>query len=309
MNREVVQDFLNLPGIVGVALMDGRSRPYFCGVDQTLNFQQKEALAQGIQQVIATTPSDFHFFEFQFSGHQVYIYKLDYGMILLVLATSHLVSVTYCQTIDQLKIELRKDIGSAIATFRLLAGKITLSNQSYWKQQSDPRGLPSPKPADSLLSNGVLPKASIQRPTDPDSLSLRPAPFLSVLEVATQSTPLAPTTDTQPSLNDLLLALNHLSQFTTQYLGVMVIANYWKATRPANEWLDNFQIDRSAHITFCGAMSLNIQLVSPEQHQSVYQWVDAFIHRSSKVIRDFPLLIKQNALDDRQKMLLLPDNF
>ncbi|HEY9816238.1 MAG TPA: hypothetical protein V6D20_10635, partial [Candidatus Obscuribacterales bacterium] len=87
MQREVVQDFLNLPGIEGVALVDGRSRPYFCGVDQTLNFQQKEALAQGIQQVVETTPPDFEFFEFQFTGHQVYIYKLDHGVILLVLTS------------------------------------------------------------------------------------------------------------------------------------------------------------------------------------------------------------------------------
>jgi hypothetical protein len=44
MKREVVQDFLNLPGITGVALIDGRSRPYFHGVEQSLNFQQREAL-------------------------------------------------------------------------------------------------------------------------------------------------------------------------------------------------------------------------------------------------------------------------
>lgn len=55
MKQEVVQNFLDLPGIMGVALMDGRSRPFFCGIDQFLNFQQKEALAQGIRQVIETT--------------------------------------------------------------------------------------------------------------------------------------------------------------------------------------------------------------------------------------------------------------
>ncbi|NJL86600.1 MAG: hypothetical protein HC886_12455 [Leptolyngbyaceae cyanobacterium SM1_1_3] len=66
MKRQVVQDFLNLPGIVGVALMDGRSRPYFCGVEQILNFQQREAIAQGIQQVVETTPVDLQSFSFQF---------------------------------------------------------------------------------------------------------------------------------------------------------------------------------------------------------------------------------------------------
>ena len=103
MKREVVQDFLNLPGIAGVALMDGRSRPYFCGVDQTLNFQQKEALAQGIRQVVDTTPAGFESFEFQFTGHQVYIYKLDQGIILLVLTRDGLVYRDYLQAIAKLK--------------------------------------------------------------------------------------------------------------------------------------------------------------------------------------------------------------
>ncbi|MBF2080006.1 MAG: hypothetical protein IGR76_16185, partial [Synechococcales cyanobacterium T60_A2020_003] len=88
MNKEVVQDFLNLPGIAGIALMDGRSRPYFFGIDQALNFQQKETLALGIQQVIETTPADFEFFEFQFVGHQIHIYKLSHGIILLVIGHS-----------------------------------------------------------------------------------------------------------------------------------------------------------------------------------------------------------------------------
>ncbi len=64
MKQEVIEAFLNLPGVVGIGLMDGHSRPYFYGVDQNLNFQQKEALAHGIQQVIeprrwALTTSSF----------------------------------------------------------------------------------------------------------------------------------------------------------------------------------------------------------------------------------------------------------
>jgi len=131
--REGVQEFLNQPGIAGIALMDGRSRPYFFGVDQTLNFQQKEALAQGIQQVVQTTPPGFEYFEFQFSGHRVYIYKFDHGMILLVLATGEFMLMPYAPLIHQLQAELKHDPTNAIATFRLLAGNLSLSNQNYWQ--------------------------------------------------------------------------------------------------------------------------------------------------------------------------------
>ncbi|KGF73541.1 hypothetical protein DO97_18785 [Neosynechococcus sphagnicola sy1] len=135
MKQEVVQDFLNLTGILGVALMDGRARPYFCGIDQTLNFQQKEALVQGILQVIGTTPEGFDSFEFQFVGHQVYIYKLSHGIILLVLTDNNLAASHYQQAIADLRVALEADLGNAIATFRLLAGSLTLSGQSYWQQK------------------------------------------------------------------------------------------------------------------------------------------------------------------------------
>ncbi len=133
MKREVIQDFLNLPGIAGVALMDGRSRPYFCGVDQTLNFQQKEALAQGILRVVETIPAGFETFEFQFTGHQVHIYKLEHGIILLVLTRTDLVYADYVKTIKNLKAVLKEDITNAIATFRLIAGNMTLSGVTYRK--------------------------------------------------------------------------------------------------------------------------------------------------------------------------------
>ncbi|MGA7936757.1 MAG: hypothetical protein WCA35_24590, partial [Kovacikia sp.] len=128
MKREVIQDFLNLPGIVSVALMDGRSRPYFCGVDQTLNFQQKEALAQGILRVVETIPEGFETFEFQFTGHQVHIYKLEHGIILLVLTGTNLVYGDYLKTIKDLKAVLKEDITNAIATFRLIAGNVITSS-------------------------------------------------------------------------------------------------------------------------------------------------------------------------------------
>ena len=95
MKREVVQEFLGLPGIVGLALMDGRSRPCFYGVSERLNLQQKEALAQGICQVLETTPSSFRTFEFQFAGSRAYIYKVVEGLVLLVIVDNALAPTEY----------------------------------------------------------------------------------------------------------------------------------------------------------------------------------------------------------------------
>ncbi len=266
MKREVVQDFLNLPGIMGVALMHGRSRPYFCGVDQVLNFQQKEALAQGIQQVIETTPASFHFFEFQFNGHQVYIYKLSQGIILLVLTVDNLGYKGCSEVIDRLKAELQEDIADAIATFRLLAGSTVLPEENHWKQQCESSSA-------SLVS------------------AVRPAALASAAPI---------------SLRDLLIALNQLSHFTKHYLGASIAVSNWKASRPDAEWLNQFQIDRTAQIGFMGQIDSQTS-VSAEQHQWIQAWAAGFIDRCSKVIRDFPKTVRQKGLNPEQRRLLMFD--
>jgi len=313
MRREVVQDFLNLPGVTGIALMDGRSRPYFYGVDQALNFQQREALAQGIQQVIETTPPGFQFFEFQFIAYQIYIYKLEHGIILLVLTGKNLASQTYTQLIEQLKAELSEDTASAIATFRLLAGNLTLSDPSYWKDRSEPPTIldrpsgsqVSPTSEGLTTNNGgrSRPPSGAQPPLVQESAvpPLTPTSFKESKEALDETKALP-----QVNLKELLAALNQLSQFTTQYLGTTVITNYWKMTRPPVDWLNNFQVDRSAHFTFSEVLpSGNPQQLTPDEHRCVQEWITAFIVRCSKVIRDFPLIIEQRALDDQQRNILL----
>ena len=296
MKREVIQDFLNLPGIAGVALMDGRSRPYFCGIDQALNFQQKEALAQGILQVVETIPDSFDVFEFQFAEHQVRLYRLDRGMVLLVLTHQRLVCADYLSMITQLKAVLKEDIPNAIATFRLLAGNVTLTGLHYRKQSAAPATTPSA----TIALQPEKPQAAATPLAATPLADSSPAPFLPA-----PSPPSAKTPDTA-TLAEAIAALNHLSQFTTQYLGTHVIANYWKATRPTSDWLATVQVDRTAQFTVIGAppQAATAPLTAPER-QWLQEWVTAFVKRCSQVMRDFPAIVEQKALNDQQKALLL----
>ena len=277
--------------------MDGRSRPYFCGIDQTLNFQQKEALAQGILQVVETIPDSFDVFEFQFAENQVQLYRLDRGMVLLVLTDQGLVRADYLSTIAQLKAVLKKDIPNAIATFRLLAGNITLTGLHYHKHSA----IPATTPSATRAFQSEEPQVARATPLAASSLTnSSPAPFL-----PESSPPSAKIPDTV-TLSEAIAALNHLSQFTTQYLGVHVIANYWKATRPPSDWLATVQIDRTAQFSVTGSLSqaAHIPLTAPEQLW-LQEWVSAFIKRCSQVMRDFPAIVEQKVLNDQQKALLL----
>lgn len=76
------------------------------------------------------------------------------------------------------------------------------------------------------------------------------------------------------TVEELVGALNQLSQFSKNYLGAILTANNWQLTRPDFDWLENFQINRSAEITFSGIVT---ESASVTQLQWVQEWVATFI--------------------------------
>lgn len=143
MKRQVIQNFLNLPGLAGVALIDGRNRPFFFGPAIQLNTPQQDALAQGIQQVIETIPAGFDTFSFRFTNQLAHIYKLDQGVILLVLMADQTPLPIYRPALHQLKLTLMEEPHNVVPTFRLLAGCVTLSGGP---SAEEPAAVASPSP-------------------------------------------------------------------------------------------------------------------------------------------------------------------
>lgn len=270
MKQQVIQSFLNLPGIVGVALMDGRSRPYFCGIDQALNFQQKEALSEGIQQVLNTTPTGFKSFDFRFAHHNAHIYKLLGGVILLVLTDQQIDRVAYYQEVEALAQTLQDDPHSAVSTFRLLAESSTVNGHSYWSRTAAIADMP-PSPASPL-----------------------PPPL---------ERPAAPSADVEWAV--VLAALNALSDGTSRYLGKIVVANTWRSARPKDSPLSALAVDRNGHFSLAEVDSaLEGQSLTPEERTHLRLWVVAFNERCARIIRDFPEMVLQQCLSDHQRATL-----
>ncbi|MFE4104807.1 hypothetical protein [Almyronema epifaneia] len=312
MKRQVIQDFLNLPGIAGVALMDGRSRPYFCGVDQNLNFQQREALAQGIQQVVETTPADLESFAFQFASCQVYIYKLSQGLILMVLTRERLAARPYYAAIAELKASLQQDLSNAVATFKLFAGAAHLSPTD--NSETSVAAKPSPPlPPIAQAATGSEPRSASTQAEPP------PVPTASAQSAAAvEKPPLAaeavePTAvakkpalprSAAPTQAELLTALNQLSEFSARYLGKIVVANALRSSRPQDiDWLQLFEIDRKGAITLKIDKNLNSRL-SQEQSIWVQRWASAFAEKCTKIIRNYPQLLEEETFDPKCYWLL-----
>jgi hypothetical protein len=234
MNQEVIRGFLNVPGIVGIALLSGQSQPVFYSHDPAFSQGQPELLSQGILQVVETIPPEYEVLEFRFSKNQIVLHRFTKNLIVLVIKDDSRIDETFVNAFQRLR---------------------------TWIEQN---------PTIALEQFQALPTAPL------------------------------------PNLKDLIEAFNQLSQFTTNYLGVAVITNYLKLSRPEIEWMEQFQVNRSGQIQLIGELSGLEQTVSVQEHELFRHWVAQFIRRCSQAVRDYAALVEQNALTDTQKALLLP---
>ncbi|MBE9009810.1 hypothetical protein IQ250_06290 [Pseudanabaenaceae cyanobacterium LEGE 13415] len=234
MNQEVIRDFLNVPGIVGIALLSGQSQPVFYSHDPAFSQAHPELLSQGILQVVETIPSEYETLEFRFSQNQIVLHRLSKDLIILVIKDDSRIDEKFGAAFQRLRSWIEGNQAIAIEQF--------------------------------------------------------------------QSLPAAPS----PTLKEFIEAFNQLSQFTTNYLGVAVIVNYLKSSRPSVEWMEQFQVNRSGQIALIGELSGLEKAVSVQEQELFRQWVAQFIRRCSQAVRDYATFVEQSDLTHTQKALLLP---
>ena len=309
MSREVIQDFLNLAGVVGISLTNRRMRPYFYGLD-SVSDRTKQALGQGVLQVVENVPEGFESFEFYFADHVVFIYKLTHGLVLVVLTDRSIKMVDYSQSITKIKHLIDTDTYNTVAYFKLLLGSVTQhSLPSVNWQASGSAAVTQTTEQDRSSTQISIPTNKPQTPPTPASTSSTSAPTPRTVasnkstEVTDSSSKsVSAKTDLQEyKLDELLVALNKLSNFTTQYLGKVVVTNYWKSSRPTSSWLAEFEIDRSGQISHPKQTAISLDT---EQLQQIQSWVAAYIKRCKLVIRNFDQMLGQDCLDSRQKQIL-----
>ncbi|NEQ47783.1 MAG: hypothetical protein F6K00_31340 [Leptolyngbya sp. SIOISBB] len=272
MEQQLILNFLNLPGIVGLGLMDGHSRPYFSGIGESLNVQQKEVLTEGIQQVISTTPPGFQSFDFKFSQQDVRLYRLDNDMILLVVTDKQLDHVVYENTVAQLKETLESDPLSTISTFRFLAGS---------------------QPRPPITESATATTEAAEELANPEEVD----PQASVEETSNRFS--------TTTWGDYLTALNTLTDATAQYLGKIVVANTWRTTRPDDEQLNMIQLDRNGHFSLSTETKVAVAaLIEAAIHAALHQWVSTFVKRCTMIIRDYEAMVIEQQLTAEQRALL-----
>lgn len=104
-------------------------------------------------------------------------------------------------------------------------------------------------------------------------------------------------------IEDIVVALNQLNQFSISYLGFLLTFNAWQSNRPNFAWLDTFQINRSTKkFTFSDNTTATADAI---QLQWIQEWVTAFIYQISQTIRDFATSIEQKKIGELPGGVLL----
>ncbi len=294
MKREVIQELLNLPGVEAIAITTRKMRPVFYGFNQKLDDRHKLTLGQGILQVFENTAEGFEVFEFYFLNHTVFIYKQTSGLVLLVIVNPDLELKQFHIQIDKFRLILEQDIYSGVTLFKQISGNTTQSGIIYSGSgvELSSRQLVS---ASSTVSLPESPAPHYQEKLAQTSPQVIPQAVQAISQAVQPNSDLG-AFPLQTWIDDL----NKIGTCAAQYLGKMIAGNYWKSTRSPG-WLEEFQIDRNAHLSHPKPEMLCDQ----GQDKDLQKWAVSYVQQCKQVIRNFDLILQQKVTDSTRTDFLL----
>ena len=239
MQCQLIQNFLTLPGIIGLSLMslDDSADAHSVGFPQGDGPDQHPLLVKGIQQIIGTTPAFLEFCEFQLGPYQVELHKVESDTVLLIFRDSQL-SSQYSKAVSELMQFIKADYPALVESIQAIKAEAVA---------------PMATPAEQLQTAG---------------------------------------------LEDVVVAMNSLSQITIRYLGTQLVANHWRTLQDV-AWLRNFCVEDDGTIS---AADIDPQL-SPEQLADIRLWTQRFHQRCTRIIRDYDVLVEQTLPEPHRQLL------
>jgi hypothetical protein len=117
---KIVQDFLNVTGIVGFALMDGPHLDYFYHLNGRLQAQEQVLFAQNVAEVCATIPPEYWEFDLQLQTHWTHLYRIDRAKVFVVWVGNSADRQRYRTTLPPLLQILRDMPGPALDQLHIL---------------------------------------------------------------------------------------------------------------------------------------------------------------------------------------------
>ncbi len=236
--------------------------PYFY-VDQTyIDSDRKQALSRYFRKNIKEHLRQEDASCFMIEKLCTYRFSLGKDFTFLVLSL-HQDQATYDYLANMLKEAFDQDIKKAIAAFNKISSLDEYKYETNVKERDRPPVYSAPVPASSPKENTS-----------------------DTLNITTQ---------------DILGALNHLSEIVRQYIGSSLTSNYWQVTRPRGDWFLRFKINDDASFTLTDSTE---ESVSAVQILQVREWTRTFIKNSSKFLKSLPEVVSEKVTDDKYKRMI-----
>lgn len=201
---DIIRDFLTVPGIAGIALIDGHPTPCLYSADSSLEIHQPKVFLANMTQILRTLTPQVQQIDCFFGTYRLYVCRM--GLEFTVAVLTHR--------------DVKWRNGSE--DIRLFCQAV----QSHLKAS-----IPLLEDWASARNNNQL-ELSSQKEPHRDTVST---------EVLAPSPPPRPVA-ALPLLQDYLKAANHLSTIAAQYLGSTIIASQVKRSRPQGEILSMITI-------------------------------------------------------------------
>lgn len=90
------------------------------------------------------------------------------------------------------------------------------------------------------------------------------------------------------TISAVVKMFNHLLKTSYHYLGGTMTLRYWKSSRPQVDWLNNFEIDNSAKLTYIGDQETPL---SDEQLNVIREWIIGFVKSCSMIIQNYTQML------------------
>ncbi len=263
---EIIRDFLTVPGIAGIALIDGYPTPRLYSADPTLEIHQPKVFLANVTQILRTLTPQVQQLDCFFSTYRLYIRRMGLGFTVAVLTRR---DVKWRNSSEDIR-----PFCQAVQSH--LKASIPLLEDWASARNNHPLDSPSHKePHWDTIATELL------APTPP-------------LPVATPSL---------PRLQDYLKAYNHLSTIAAQYLGSTIIGSQVKRSRPQSEILSMITIVAKGQLIISEASEVD-RVLSSEELQALRQWTQDFRGQCSRIIRDFDTIAQTAGLTKEEVALL-----
>lgn len=271
---EIIRDFLTVPGIAGIALIDGYPTPRLYSADPNLEIHQPKVFLANVTQILRTLNPQIKQLDYFFGTYRLYIRRMGLGFTVAVLTHR---DVKWRNSSEDLR-PFCQAVQSHLKT--------SIPLLEDWASARNNHQLDGSSQKELHLNAVTTTEFLVPSPPSLPASTLRP----SSLPVSSPSLPL---------LQDYLNAFNHLSTIAAQYLGSTIIGTQVKRSRPQGEILSMITIAAKGQL-----ISEVDRVLSPEELQALRQWTQDFRGQCSKIIRDFDTIAQAAGLTKEEVALL-----